>query len=113
MSDSCDPVDCSLPGSSAHGIVEASIQEWVAISFSNSSVWPLGHDQHQQEGAPRKRLLLAVRKDPQSSRFGQVQSALSPGKWWQKFNRWVDRAPDTRPKTYCVNCEHPLMETYK
>ena len=62
MSDSCDPVDCNLPGSSAHGILQARILEWVAISFSNSSVWPLGYDQHQQEGAPRERLLLAVRK---------------------------------------------------
>ena len=30
----CDPVDCSLPGSSLHGILQARILEWVAISFS-------------------------------------------------------------------------------
>ena len=30
----CDPVDCSLPGSSVHGISQARILEWVAISFS-------------------------------------------------------------------------------
>ena len=30
----CDPVDCSLPGSSVHGILQARILEWVAISFS-------------------------------------------------------------------------------
>ena len=30
----CDPMDCSLPGSSIHGIFQARIQEWVAISFS-------------------------------------------------------------------------------
>ena len=34
MSDSCDPMDCSLPGSSVHGILQATILEWVAISFS-------------------------------------------------------------------------------
>ena len=28
----CDPVDCSLPGSSVHGILQARILEWVAIS---------------------------------------------------------------------------------
>ena len=28
----CDPVDCSPPGSSAHGILQARILEWVAIS---------------------------------------------------------------------------------
>ena len=57
------PMDCSLPGSSARGILQARILEWIAISFSSSSVWPLGYDQHQQEGAPRERLLLAMRKD--------------------------------------------------
>ena len=28
----CDPVDCNLPGSSVHGILQARILEWVAIS---------------------------------------------------------------------------------
>ena len=30
----CDPMDCSLPGSSVRGIFQAKILEWVAISFS-------------------------------------------------------------------------------
>ena len=30
----CDLIDCSLPGSSVHGIFQARILEWVAISFS-------------------------------------------------------------------------------
>ena len=30
----CDPMDCSLPGSPVHGILQARILEWVAISFS-------------------------------------------------------------------------------
>ena len=29
----CDPMDCSPPGSSVHGILQARILEWVAISF--------------------------------------------------------------------------------
>ena len=33
----CDPVDCSPPGSSVHGILQARILEWVAISFSRGS----------------------------------------------------------------------------
>ena len=32
----CDPMDCSLPGSSVHGIFQARILEWVAISFSKA-----------------------------------------------------------------------------
>ena len=37
----CDPIDCSLPGSSVHGISQARILEWVAISFSR------GFSQHR------------------------------------------------------------------
>ena len=33
----CDPMDCSLPGSSVHGIFQARVLEWVAISFSRGS----------------------------------------------------------------------------
>ena len=29
----CDPMDCSLPGSSVHGIFQTRVLEWVAISF--------------------------------------------------------------------------------
>ena len=31
------PMDCSLPGSSVHGISQARILEWVAMSFSRGS----------------------------------------------------------------------------
>ena len=31
----CDPVDCNLPGSSVHEILQARLLEWVAISFSS------------------------------------------------------------------------------
>ena len=33
----CNPADCSLPGSSVHGILQARILEWVAIPFSRES----------------------------------------------------------------------------
>ena len=36
----CNPMDCSLPGSSVHGILQARIVEWVAISFSRGSCQP-------------------------------------------------------------------------
>ena len=73
----CDPMDCSLPGSSIDGILQARILEWVAISFSR--VFPtqrlklglqhcrqiLYHLSHQEsqlihvEGSARKRLSTA------------------------------------------------------
>ena len=36
----CYPIDCSLPGSSVHGIFQAIILEWIAISFSRGSPNP-------------------------------------------------------------------------
>ena len=33
----CDPMDCSLPGFSVHGIFQARVREWGAISFSRGS----------------------------------------------------------------------------
>ena len=36
----CDPVNCSPPGSSVHGILQARIMEWVAVPFSRGSPQP-------------------------------------------------------------------------
>ena len=36
----CDPTDCSLPGSSVHGILQARILEWVVYPFSSGSSQP-------------------------------------------------------------------------
>ena len=33
-------MDCSLPGSSDHGIFQAIVLEWIAIYFSRGSSWP-------------------------------------------------------------------------
>ena len=42
----CDPMDCSLPGSSIHGIFRATVLEWGAIAFSRIHVylWPMHVD---------------------------------------------------------------------
>ena len=34
----CDPMDCSLPGSSVHGIFQARVLEWGAIAFSEGTL---------------------------------------------------------------------------
>ena len=36
----CNPMDCSMPASSVHGIFQARLLEWVAISFSRGSSRP-------------------------------------------------------------------------
>ena len=40
VSGSCNPVDCSPLGFFVHGILQARILEWVAISFSRGYSWP-------------------------------------------------------------------------
>ena len=40
VSDFCNPMDYNPPGSSAHGILQARILEWVAIPFSRGSSRP-------------------------------------------------------------------------
>ena len=41
----CDPMDCSLSGSSVHGIFQARVLEWIAISFSRGSSRPRNRTQ--------------------------------------------------------------------
>ena len=41
----CNPMDCSLPGSSVCGIFQARILEWVAMPSSRGSSWPRDRNQ--------------------------------------------------------------------
>ena len=41
----CDPMGCSLSGSSVHGIFQARVLEWIAISFSRGSSQPRNRTQ--------------------------------------------------------------------
>ena len=52
----CDPMDCSPPGSSVHGILQVRILGWVPTSYSRGSSWPRGQTHiscllHWQEGS--------------------------------------------------------------
>ena len=79
-----DPIDCSPPGSSVHGILQARVLEWVAISFSRGSSrptdwtcvssiymhWQVGSLPLAPPGKPRGVLLIPLpssKKDGQSS----------------------------------------------
>ena len=61
----CNPIGCSLPGSSVHGIFQAIVLEWIAISFSRGSSQP----------RDRTRVSLIVDR-----RF-TVWASLSPKTW--------------------------------
>ena len=56
-----DPMDCSLPGSSIHGIFQARVLEWGAIAFSEFK------ESNQCFSFFRKRMLMAVGWD-----FGRI-----------------------------------------
>ena len=59
----CDPMDCSLPGSSVHGIFQATVLEWVAIFFSRGASQP--RDQTRvSRTAGRRFTLWATREAP-------------------------------------------------
>ena len=60
----CDPTDCSRPGSSVHGISQARIVEWVAISFSRGCSRPRDQNRISCISCIGRRVL------PQVSRWG-------------------------------------------
>ena len=62
----CNPMDCSPPGSSVHGILQARILEWVALSFSRGSSWPRDQTQVSRIGG-RRFNLWATRETPKAS----------------------------------------------
>ena len=80
VSDSLQPMDCSLPGSSVHGILQARILEWVAIPFSRGSSHPRGQIQGSNPGLPHCRQILY--------HVSHQRSPKSTSSLWQKLYRW-------------------------
>ena len=84
-----DPMDCSPPSSSVHGILQVGILEWVAISFSRWSFWPRDWTQiscieadalpSELLGKPR---WLAVKNPPANA--GDMRLGLDP---------WIGKMP--------------------
>ena len=72
----CDPMDCSPPTSSVHGILQARILEWVAISFSMGYSWP--RDQPQVSCImSRFFLLLSHQGSPEYRTKWPINSKIS------------------------------------
>ena len=80
----CDPTDCSLPGSSIHGIFQARIQEWVAISFSRERLLkrsPLKNQNNKKTVLGGRRVLFLEKeyvKALQDSRAGLTTMDFVP-----------------------------------
>ena len=99
----CDPMDCSLPGSSIPGILQAGILEWVAIFFSRRSSQP--RDQTWVSRiAGRRFTIWATREVQESSTVSQFivikllafsllcgQSLTSTHDYWKR-QLWLHRS---------------------
>ena len=76
----CDPMDCNLPGSTVHGILQARILVWVAISFSRGSSQPRGWTQVSHI-AGRFFTLWATREAP----YFHLNTLILFYSWFQKI----------------------------
>ena len=71
----CVPMDCGPPGSSIHGLFQARVLEWVAISFSRAFSWP--RDQTQvSRTAGRRFIVWATREAPTGRHRGGLHKCL-------------------------------------
>ena len=75
----CDPVDCSPPGCSVHGILQARILEWVAISFCRGSSQPRDRSRKVSHIAGRCFTLWATREPTPIFLPGEFHGHMEPG----------------------------------
>ena len=114
----CDPMDCSWPGSSVHGIIPARILEQVAISFSQGSSYQgielvsciasrffIAEPQKKvilsnQGPTPRSHLVVITRLETASPRTDTLQIRASIREFWGKCKHSVPNShcPD-KPET--------------
>ena len=89
----CNPVDCSPPCSSVHGIFQARVLEWVAISFSRGSSRP--RDRTQVSRIVSKMLYhLSHQGSPSTLKRRGAELARGWGRaWGQKARVGRDATP--------------------
>ena len=91
-------MDCSPPGSSIHGILQARILDWVAISFSRGSSQP--RDRTQVSFIAGRRFNLWATREAVLGTYlmeninsspcpvGPVESRTWCEEWWASFSEW-------------------------
>ena len=103
-----DSTDCSLPGSSVHGIFQARVLEWGAIAFSN---WEVQTDANQGREGPETReeqernssaasgQVLIPSGDTQTGSLSCFADTESPTRW----EKLTVRRPQERGAQTCWN----------
>ena len=76
----CNPIDCSLPGSSVHGIFQAVVLEWIAISFSRGSSQPKART-WVSHIVDRRFIVWATREVLKNARLDESQAAIKIARW--------------------------------
>ena len=111
----CDPIDCSPPGSSVHGILQARILEWVAISFSkNTYILKQNRNGHLSMCCLKSfmSLIVSVKKNTEEwagfgSEFGITKHCFSApchGIWFMDLNflQWQIHTSSFNPPLECM-----------
>ena len=103
-SDSLHSMDCSPPGSSVHGIFQARILEWVAISSSKGSSWPRDWTHVSCISCTGRQVLYHER------RLGSPSNILGDSSEIETFLKW--RHESTRPGLFLVMLAHSNPQTW-
>ena len=115
-----NPMDCSLPGSSVCGILQARLLEWVAIFFSRGSSQPRDRTyvsciqadslllSHQ--GSPRERILLERKRNRDKSQSFPVYPGVMPCPM-ESFCSGGS-VPSCKPGTYILPCLSAIFPFY-
>ena len=90
-----DPMDCSPPGSSVHGILQARILEWVAIPLSRGSSWP--RDRTQVSCIVGRFFTVWAIRDP---RFNLVDQKPKDFELWHLKHFQITLIPSSIPAWY-------------
>ena len=80
-----DPVDCSLPGSSVHGIFQARVLEWVAIAFSTHPYMITGKTitlTRKQNFVSKVMSLLFNMLNGTPLQYSCLENPMDGGAWW-------------------------------
>ena len=113
----CDPMDCSLPGPSVHGIFQARVLEWGAIAFSGVSSQP--RDQTHVSCTGRRILYHWATQEALKWRLRNVTRIIipnlfvpplteTPNQWlhWSGSLRPVSQFPTVAPCSKCCSFLH-------
>ena len=108
----CDPMDCSPPGSSVHGIFQARGLEWIAISFSRGSSQPrrsnpgLPHCRHSLPSEPPGKQISDMKWSEVKWSCSVVPDSVTP--WTVTY--WAPLSMGFSRREYCSGLPFPSPE---